>query len=162
MFLHSSLIIVLVAMESMALPPPTLPVVFISGTTTKTFNRQPDDRGGEGYVWHEGTEAWKIFTNDNTFETKSRDYAAARAAGLPMGGEPRLPSLMRGTVQQGTGRPRAGFAIVSRWLDGTRFFGKTVGSLTNALRTQAISHRRSDPVYVRYVQFTMFSSFPSN
>ena len=74
----------------------------------------------------------KIFPNDKAFETITPQQ------GFPMG-KP-SPRLMKGSVQLGSNRPKRGFAIVSRWSEGTGFFGKTDGSLTKALTKEEISH----------------------
>ena len=154
MFLRFTLMTVLVAMEElMALPDLKLPVTFTSddGTITKKFTDKPD-KGGEGYVWHVDNEAWKVFTNRDTYDKKFNDCEAAKAAGLPMGGDPKqYPYFKKGTVTQGNGTTSEGFLIVSWWLSGRRFFGKIRKSFKAALKEQTISHSKGDAKYQKYV-----------
>jgi len=132
-----------------------LPVVFRSGNVTKTFNRQPDGRGGEGDsigVWREGNVAWKIFKNRRNLPTTMGYYRTAEVHGLPMGTNPK-PTFHEGAVRQGsepTDRETNGFALVTRWLVGREFnFHRPPKPFRSALRDEKISHSKTSVQYQR-------------
>lgn len=145
----------------MAPTPVKLPVVFKSKNITKTFNRQPDGRGKEGDsigVWKDGSSAWKLFPKQADFEKISTYYHKAGISGLPMGD----PSFKEGSVQQGTDKATSGFALVTRWLDGTEFnFHKPPKPFKSVLRDEKISHSKSSTQYQRYVQCQLAPFFRS-
>jgi len=129
-----------------------IPVTFTYGSTIKTFNRQPDGSGGEGVgVWRENDVAWKLYSTRQKLQAIMEDYRIAENHGLPMGTNPK-PTFIEGTVQQGQGAAiTSGFALVTRWSDGTEFnFHRTGGRpFRLALRDEEISHSRSSTQYLR-------------
>ena len=131
----------------------TLPVTFSYGSTTKTFNRQPDGSGGEGIgVWRENNVAWKLYSTRQKLQDIMTDYRIAENHGLPMGTNPG-PEFIEGSVRQGQNAATSGFALVTQWLDGTEFNFHRVGGrpFRVALRDEGISHSRSSTQYTRYV-----------
>jgi hypothetical protein len=145
----------------MAPAPVKLPVVFKSKNITKTFNRQPDGRGKEGDsigVWKDGSSAWKLFPKQADFEKISTFYHKAGIGGLPMGD----PSFREGSIQQGTEKATNGFALVTRWLDGTEFnFHTPPKPFGSVLRDEKISHSKGSTQYKRYVLYRHAHLLPS-
>ncbi|KAH9954108.1 hypothetical protein BC827DRAFT_729124 [Russula dissimulans] len=134
--------------ESVTVQAVELPVVFRYGGQNRTFNRQPDGKGGGGSigVWRDGNQAWKIFSKTTSLEKNRRFYQTARDNNLPNGIP--TPTFQEGTVTEGTKRPTQGYALISQWLEGKEFnFQTSQGAFKQALEIQRISHSRSSAQY---------------
>lgn len=128
-----------------------LPVVFTptDGTATKTFDRQPDGKGGEGIgVWQDGIRAWKLFSSQGTYDKTKGYYDTAVAHSLPIGNL--VPVFKKGKVKLGSKSATDGFALITGWLNGEEFNfqGKQFKA---ALERENISHSMSSVQYKRYV-----------